>query len=157
MKNTGAGAAAVPSQEYARFLEETDKAFGDVFAGPSFQGFRHKYGPMTFPAVLCGLLGILLVACVLSGSLSRIYERQDISRTALYDMSILIGCVVLYVLTAETLGFVLSAVAILLVLFRRMRVRSLTAIPTTVLLAGLVYQLFAVGLRVPLPRGFLGW
>ena len=73
------------------------------------------------------------------------------------DMFILVGCVVLYILSAETLGFVLSSAVILLVLFRRMRVKSTIAIPATVLLAGLVYQLFAIGLRVPLPRGFLGW
>jgi len=73
------------------------------------------------------------------------------------DMSILIGCVILYILSAETLGFVLSSAVILLVLFRRMRVKSTIAIPATVLLASLVYQLFAVGLRVPLPMGFLGW
>lgn len=73
------------------------------------------------------------------------------------DMFILIGCVVAYIVTAETVGFVLSAAAILMVLFRRMRVKSKIAIPATVLLVGLVYQLFAIGLRVPLPRGFLGW
>ncbi len=157
MANTGAGAAAMPSGQYARFLEETDKAFGAVFAGPSFKGFRHKYGPMLFPAVLAGLLGICLVACIVSGSLRNTSKRLDISRTAMLDMSILVGCVALYILTAETLGFVLSSAAILLVLFGRMRVKSTIAIPATVLLAGLVYQLFAVGLRVPLPRGFLGW
>ncbi len=73
------------------------------------------------------------------------------------DMSILIGCVAAYIVTVETVGFVLSAAAILMVLFRRMRVKSKIAIPATVLLVGLVYQLFAIGLRVPLPRGFFGW
>ena len=73
------------------------------------------------------------------------------------DMFILVGCVVLYILTAETLGFVLSSAVILLVLFWRMSVKTTIAVPATVLLAALVYQLFAVGLRVPLPRGFLGW
>ncbi len=157
MASTGAGAAAMPSQEYASFLEKTDKAFGDVFAGPSFQGFKHKYGPMLFPAVLSGLLGVCLLACLVSGSLRSTPDRQEISRTAMLDMSILIGCVVMYIVTAETFGFVLSAAAILLVLFNRMRVKSKIAIPATVLLVALVYQLFAIGLRVPLPRGFIGW
>jgi len=157
MENTGAGAAAMPAQEYARFLEETDKAFGEVFAGPSFQGLKHKYGPMLFPTVLSALLGILLVACIASGSLRGVSKRDDISGTAVYDMAILVGCVILYVLTAETIGFVLSSAAILTILFRRMRVKITIAVPATVLLAALVYQLFAVGLRVPLPRGFLGW
>jgi hypothetical protein len=157
MGSTGAGAAAMPSQEYARFLEKTDKAFGDVFAGPSFQGFQHKYGPMLFPAVLSGLLAVCLLACFASGSLRSAPDRREISRTAMLDMSILIGCVAAYILTAEIFGFVLSAAAILLVLFSRMRVKIKIAIPATVLLASLVYQLFAVGLRVPLPRGFFGW
>ena len=157
MENTGAGAAAIPSEEYSRFLEKTDKAFGDVFAGPSFQGFQHKYGPMLFPAVLSGLLGICLVACVVSGSLRGISKRQELSRDAMLDMFILVGCVVLYILTAETLGFVISSAVILMILFRRMRVKITMAIPATVLLASVVYQLFAIGLRVSLPRGFFGW
>ncbi|MHC4431538.1 MAG: tripartite tricarboxylate transporter substrate-binding protein [Planctomycetota bacterium] len=157
MGKTGAGAAAVPSEEYSRFLQETDKAFGSVFAGPFFAVFQHKYGPMLFPAVLSGLLAICLGACFVSGSLRSTPERQEISRTAMLDMSILIGCVILYILTAEIFGFVLSAAAILLVLFGRMHVKLGIAIPATVLLASLVYQLFAIGLRVPLPRGFLGW
>jgi tripartite-type tricarboxylate transporter receptor subunit TctC len=157
MGSTGAGAAAMPSEEYSRFLEKTDKAFGDVFAGPSFQDFRHKYGPMLFPAVLAILLGICLLACIVSGSLRGISKRQEISRTAMLDMFILVGCVILYILTAETLGFVISSAVILMILFRRMHVKITIAIPVTVLLASLVYQLFAIGLRVPLPRGFLGW
>jgi putative tricarboxylic transport membrane protein len=72
-------------------------------------------------------------------------------------MFILVGCVVLYILAAETLGFVVTSAAILLVLFCRLRVKSTIAIPATALLATLVYQLFAVGLRVPLPMGLLGW
>lgn len=157
MANTGAGAAAMPSKEYAQFLEKTDKAFGEVFEGPSFQGVQNEYGPMLFPAVLSGLLGICLVACFVSGSLRGISERDGISKAAMIDMSILVGCVVLYILTAEVLGFVISSELILLVLFRRMRVKNIIAIPATLLLAALVYQLFAIGLRVPLPRGLFGW
>jgi hypothetical protein len=157
MANIGAGAAATGSEQYLSFLEETDKAFGSVFAGPSFRAFQHKYGPMLFPAVLSGLLAICLGACVISGSLRSISRRDELSRTAMLDMSVLIGCVVLYILTAEIFGFVLSAAVILLVLFRRMHVGSRIAIPATILLAALVYQLFAVGLRVPLPRGLFGW
>jgi len=157
MENTGAGAAAVPSEEYARFLEKTDKAFGEVFAGPSFQGVKHKCGPMFFPLVLSGLLGVCLVACIGSGSLRRVSERHEISTAATLDMFILVGCVILYIVTAEVLGFVLSSAAILLILFRRMRLTWTMAVPATVLLVALVYQLFAIGLRVPLPRGLFGW
>ena len=157
MQNTGHGGAAVPSEEYARFLEETDKAFGDVFAGPAFQGMQHKYGPMFFPTVLSVLLATCAIGCFMSGSLRRTADQAELSSAAMLDVFILVGCVIFYVLSAETLGFVISAAVILLILFRRTRVRSVISIPVTVLLTSLVYQLFAVGLRVPLPRGFLGW
>ena len=157
MENTGAGAAAMPSQEYARFLEKTDKAFGGIFAGPAFQDLQHEYGPMFFPAVLAGLLVICLLTCIVSGSLRSRTMRREISENAMLDIFILVGCVVLYIVTAEILGFILSSAVILLVLFSRMRVKSYVAVPVTVLLVSLVYQLFAIGLRVPLPRGFFGW
>jgi len=157
LENTGAGAVAMPSEEFARFLVRTDKAFGDIFAGPSFQGFEHQYGPVFFPALLFGLLVVCLVACFASGSLRRGAERQEISPAAMLDMFILVGCVILYLLTAEMLGFILSSAAILLILFWRMRVTKTTAVLATVLLTALVYQLFAIFLRVPLPRGLFGW
>jgi hypothetical protein len=157
MENTGAGAAAMPSEEYAKFLEKTDKAFGKVFSGPAFQGLQHEYGPMFFPAVLAGLLIICIVACLASGSLGSKTTEEGISKSAILDIFILVGCVVFYILTAEVLGFLLSSGVILLVLFTRMRVKSYVAMPATVLLVSLVYQLFAIGLRVPLPRGLLGW
>lgn len=31
------------------------------------------------------------------------------------------------------------------------------SVAASAVVVGLVYQLFAVGLRVPLPRGWLGW
>jgi len=157
MENTGAGAAAMPSEEYAKFLEKTDKAFGKVFAGPAFHGLQHEYGPMFFPAVLAGLLFICLTACIVSGSLRSKSTKEEISGSAMLDIFILVGCVMFYILTAELLGFLLSSAVILLVLFTRMRVRSYLAVPATVFLVSLVYQLFAIGLRVPLPRGLFGW
>ena len=157
LEYTGAGAAAVPREEFARFLVRTDKTFGDIFAGPSFQGFEHQYGPMFFPALLFGLLVVCLVACFASGSLRRGAERHEISPAAMLDMFVLVGCIILYLLIAEMLGFILSSAAILLILFWRMRLKRTTAVLATVLLVALVYQLFAVFLRVPLPRGWFGW
>lgn len=157
MNSTGYGAEAMPSEEYARFLEETDKDFGEVFAGPTFKGMQHKYGPMFFPTVLSVLVAICMLGCLASGSLRRTPGQLELSHAAMFDVAVLVGCVVFYILSAEILGFVISSAVILLVLFRRTRVKSIVSIPTTVLLTSLVYQLFAVGLRVPLPRGFLGW
>jgi len=157
LENTGAGAASVPREEFVRFLAKTDKTFGDIFTGPSFKGFQHKYGPMLFPAVLSGLLAVCLVACLGSRSLQRISERHEIPKAFMLDISILIVCVILYILTAEVLGFIISSAVILLMLFWRMRVKWTVAVSVTILMATLVYQIFAVGLHVPLPRGLFGW
>jgi hypothetical protein len=60
-------------------------------------------------------------------------------------------------LAAEPLGFVLTSVLMLGGLLVLFRVRWPVAIPLATLLGVAVYQVFAVGLRVPLPRGLLGW
>ena len=65
--------------------------------------------------------------------------------------------VVMYLALAERAGFVLTAGVLLILLLLRQGTRWLTAIAIAVVLVPLVYQVFAVWLRVPLPRGWLGW
>ena len=62
-----------------------------------------------------------------------------------------------YLALAETLGFVVTASALLVAYLLLLRTRASVAVPLTVLLVPLAYHLFAVVLRVPLPRGLLGW
>ena len=58
---------------------------------------------------------------------------------------------------AETAGFILTAGALLLAHLRRLGTRAAVAVPLAGLLVPVAYHLFAVVLRVPLPRGWLGW
>jgi hypothetical protein len=65
--------------------------------------------------------------------------------------------IVLYLALAETFGFVLTAGGLLLAHLLRLGTRPRFALPLVLLLVPAAYQLFAVLLRVPLPRGLLGW
>ena len=65
--------------------------------------------------------------------------------------------IALYLALAETLGFVLTAGVLLLAYLMRLGTRPLTAATITLLLVPAMYHVFAVILRVPLPRGLFGW
>ncbi len=69
----------------------------------------------------------------------------------------LLTCVLAYVLLAEWAGFVVTAAVLLMLLAWRMGARWPVAAAVSVLIVPLAYQVFAVSLRVPLPRGWLGW
>jgi putative tricarboxylic transport membrane protein len=58
---------------------------------------------------------------------------------------------------AETAGFVIATGGILLLLLLWLGTRPLKAALIVVLFVPAVYQVFAHLLRVPLPRGWLGW
>jgi hypothetical protein len=55
------------------------------------------------------------------------------------------------------LGFVITAAMLLVGLLLCFRVRPSLAVGLGLGLSVIVYQVFAIGLRVPLPRGLLGW
>ena len=63
----------------------------------------------------------------------------------------------LYIALAERLGFLLTAGTLLLVYLVRLGTRLAVALPLTLVLVPAVYYVFAVLLRVSLPRGILGW
>jgi putative tricarboxylic transport membrane protein len=65
--------------------------------------------------------------------------------------------IALYIALAETLGFVVTASALLLAYLLRLGTRLAIAAPLTLLLVPLAYHVFGVILRVPLPRGLVGW
>ncbi len=71
--------------------------------------------------------------------------------------AIFLGAVVVYLLFAEVVGFLVLGGLMVLVLLLRLKVRLLVAAPIAVLLVVVINQLFAHLLRVPLPRGILGW
>ena len=71
--------------------------------------------------------------------------------------ALILGSALIYVLLAETVGFVLLSSLILLGLSLWMGARFRWAIALAIVFPVAIYQLFAHGLRVPLPQGWLGW
>jgi hypothetical protein len=70
---------------------------------------------------------------------------------------LIIAAAIFYLVAAEHFGFVITAAALLVGLLLCFRVRPSLAIGLGLALSVVVYQVFAIGLRVPLPRGLLGW
>ena len=62
-----------------------------------------------------------------------------------------------YILAAEWLGFVITAALVVGGLLAAFHVRWSVAVVLACATSPIVYQAFAIGLRVPLPRGLLGW
>jgi hypothetical protein len=65
--------------------------------------------------------------------------------------------VVGYLALSGVVGYVLTASVLLLAMLLLLRVRWPVALATAAVLVPMTYQVFAVGLRVPLPWGWLGW
>lgn len=143
-------------------LEEADRRLGALLRSEAFRGLEaQRFGPLFFPAVLLG--GLALVAGALLATRRGRHAESDPgarvpappgARLRFAEVLLWIG---LYIALAETLGFVLTAGALLLVHLVRLGTRPAVALPLTLVLVPVAYHVFAVVLRVPLPRGFLGW
>jgi len=157
LKTSGAGAAAMPSKEFKEFLQITDNKFGDIMTSEAFATVQQRYGPMFFPKMLLGMFVVCIVALLWSGGLRRSQSVENITSEGMIDLGFVIACVSAYVVMAEFLGFIITAALLFLILFWRMGVRWSVAIPVSLFLVPLLYQIFAIYLRVALPRGWLGW
>ncbi|MCH8216298.1 MAG: tripartite tricarboxylate transporter TctB family protein [Planctomycetes bacterium] len=155
--NMGADAAAMPSEEFRRFLAKADETFGQIMASEVFSGVTRKYGAMFFPKLLLGLLVLCFLGCLGIDRFRVSEDAQTITASGMLDLAIVVGCIVLYLVLAEFVGFIVTAAVLLFLLFWRLRVRWIVALPVSLALVPLLYQIFAVGLRVPLPRGWLSW
>ena len=155
--NMGADAAAMPSEEFRRFLAKADETFGQIMASEVFSGVTRKYGAMFFPKLLLGLLALCFLGCLGIDRFRVSEDAQTITASGMLDLAIAVGCIVLYLVLAEFVGFIVTAAVLLFLLFWRLRVRWIVALPVSLALVPLLYQIFAIGLRVPLPRGWLSW
>ena len=72
-------------------------------------------------------------------------------------IALVVGWVVAFLTLLEVAGYVITGTLLLLVLMLALRVRWRLALVLSLAIVPLTYQVFAVGLRVPLPWGWLGW
>jgi putative tricarboxylic transport membrane protein len=127
---------------------------------PSFPG--QKYGPALFPRILgTGIIicGALLVWRGLAERRAGApwvdvapWVREPWRATSFV---LVLAMLLLYILAAETIGFIPIAIVFLLALFLWLGVRPIPAVIIAVVATVVIFYFFAQTLRVPLPRGLL--
>ena len=143
-------------------LAQTDERLGALLTSEAFRGLETtRFGPMFFPGILFAALA-LVSGALLFARRGRSADREPRDATRLapgaaWRSAEVLIWIALYLALAETLGFVLTAAVLLLAYLLRLGTRPRVAAPLTLALVPAVYHVFAVVLRVPLPRGILGW
>jgi putative tricarboxylic transport membrane protein len=131
------------------------------------QGFPKIPGQRVGPNALPGALAVGLAVCGAILLVRGLRERAATrgrwaewpawisSRPQVLALGVLIAVNLLYVLAAERLGFILTAVIYLAALMWALRVRPLRALVIAVAVTLLIHYCFYKLLRVPLPWGVL--
>ena len=163
MRRSGFTPAYEDPARLAVTLAETDRRLGALRTSEAFRGLETpRFGPLFFPGLLFGALALVSGVLALQRR-PRAAEAEVHAgavpppRGASWRLAEVLIWIGLCVLLAETLGFILTAGALLLTYLLRLGTRPAIAAPLALLLVPVLYQLFGVVLRVPLPRGVLGW
>ena len=129
------------------------------------QGFPRIPGQPVGPALFPGLIAAALCVCgvllVMRGWRLRsqqpwlVWDDWVRSPRHVLSLAVLLGSVVFYILAANWLGFLPTAVVILVTLFLVLRVPPGRAVVIAVIAALVVHFAFYKLLRVPLPWGVM--
>lgn len=127
------------------------------------QGFPRipgqNIGPAAFPGLLAMLLAGCAIALIVRGARAggRHVSLGAWLRSPHHVANFLLtaGVLVFYIVAADTLGFIVCAVLILLALFLKLGVRLRLAVPVALAAAFVIHLLFYKMLRVTLPWGVL--
>ena len=158
MSDAGFNVTWQPPDDFAATMASVDKQLGKLLTSDAMQSMQQsRFGPMFFPGVLACLGGACFLGLVVTGQLRRTGETEPLSFRDVGRLAEVGLWVVAYLVLAETVGFVLTAGLLLVLLLVRLGNRWLISFAITVLVVVVTYQLFAVVLKVPLPRGWLGW
>lgn len=125
---------------------------------PGFPG--QNFGPALFPTILgFGLVicGFILVAngLVAHFEAGENWVFPEPTKPNLVSFSLVLTSVVFYILFSDTIGFIISSLTILIVLFASFRIRWAISIPVAFGLTTFIQYFFGNLMRVPLPRGWL--
>ena len=152
-------------EELDRFLRDTDAKFGKLLTSEAMQSVNQDpFNPMTFPWIIIGLMAATVGAIVVQAQFQRpsasdesSVEKIPISARGVISCLLILGTIAAYAFFAETVGFILLCFTSMLVLMLWMGVRPLWAFVCSLVFTLSIYQLFTLALRVPLPRGWIGW
>jgi putative tricarboxylic transport membrane protein len=119
-------------------------------------------GPSLFPRVLAILFIVFGGIVVLQGWRSARVKPEDVPEEEgpppnKFNPVLVIILIAAFIALAPTVGFVIAGTALMAILMLRLRVSVLKSVIVSILLAAFIYTVFAKGLRVPLPIGYLGW
>ena len=157
LQDAGFDATWQPPEQFATTMQNVDEQFGKLLTSPAMESMqRERFGPMLFPGVLAILGGAVCMGLFATGQLKRSSQTESLSRTDLGRLAEIAVWVVLYVVLADTLGFVLTAGLLLVALLLRLGNRWFVSVTVSVSVVAVTYYLFAIRLGVPLPRGWLG-
>ena len=134
--------------------------FSATFSYPILDG-GHP-GPSLFPRVLAVLFIFFGGIVVLQGWRSAKVKKEESAEEGglplnRFNPILVIILVAAFIALADTVGFVITGTGLLAILMLRLRVSALKSVIVSILLAAFIYTVFAKGLRVPLPIGYLGW
>ena len=134
--------------------------FSTTFSFPILDG-GHP-GPSLFPRVLAVLFIFFGGIVVLQGWRSAKVKTEESPEEEgpspnRFNPILVIILVAAFIALAPEVGFVIAGTGLLAILMLRLRVSTLKSVIVSILLAAFIYTVFAKGLRVPLPIGYLGW
>lgn len=152
------------SNDFRSLLTELDEKFGVLLTSEKFTSVaQDRVQPMTFPVLLAvlfaGILGALAVRRRVGSGADETLQLENVRPTVggWLRFALVAGSVACYLWFAETLGFVLVAGGIFVVLACALGARWWASLLAAAAFAPAVYQVFFHVLRSPLPRGWLGW
>jgi putative tricarboxylic transport membrane protein len=139
-------------------------AFGGIILSltqgfPSLEG-GHP-GPALFPRILAGLFIffglVLFIQETRKSGFSILTHRTAIYWPGFMNYLCVAVAVIVYMLLVDSLGFVLTAILILILLMKKMGVSLLKSCLIAIVTSVSINLLFGKFLLVPLPWGILGW
>lgn len=158
LESAGFGRSEVPPEQTDDFLREQDEQNGEVLTSEAFQSVQsQQYGAWLFPSIVIGLILLVALPLLWTNELIRASEAEEITTDGTRRVVLSIAAVAFYILIAEVAGFIITSAVLLGILFWRYGAKWYVSLAVPAVLVPLTYQLFAIYLRVPLPRGWFGW
>lgn len=144
--------------EFGATLSQLDARFGKLLATETFSSMGEGIvGPLVFPSIVGALGFVVLVSLLASGGLKNTAVSDAFSWRGAARVTEILAATLVYVVVAEMLGFIVTGFVLMTFLMWRLAVRWQIALVVSLVLVVVVYQVFAIYLRVPLPQGVFGW
>ncbi|MEE2937893.1 MAG: tripartite tricarboxylate transporter substrate-binding protein [Planctomycetota bacterium] len=143
--------------EFKEFLAENDRKLGTLLKSVAMKAVNEdRFNPMTYPLILLGLIAATLIGLVLTHEKKPAPDQGEkqslpVSRASVVNVGSIVIAIVAYVCLAERVGFLLLASAILFLLLLRFKTNTVTSFAITAVTVPILYFVFAMLLRVPLP------